>query len=208
MRFKYFIRGLGVGILFCTLILFAAYQTSPNKLLTDEEVKTRAKELGMVEEQSSLEKVIQGDTSEDETNSSEENEKDSETTMEENNSSTEQTTEDNNTTTEENTGLERTTTEGTTADEDSTVQTTTEDKNTTAEGTTTEKVITATITVTPGMLSSSVAKELENKSIIESASDFDRYLNKNGYATKIRTGTYTVKSSDSYESLAKILTKQ
>ena len=47
MKFKYFIRGMGVGFLFCSLIFVAAYQTSPNKLLTDEDVIARAKELGI-----------------------------------------------------------------------------------------------------------------------------------------------------------------
>ena len=59
MKFKYFIRGLGVGMIFATLIFLVAYITSPNKLKTDEEIIARAKELGMIEAKGDLEKLIE-----------------------------------------------------------------------------------------------------------------------------------------------------
>lgn len=223
MKFKYFMRGLGVGILFCTLIIFAAYQTSPNKLLTDEEVKTRAKELGMVEADTQLDKVLQGDSGTEDSQTTEDPvSKEGATSISGSNTpdeaATEQakTTEDNKATEQPKTTEDKKTTEQpkTTEDKKTTEQPkTTEDSKTTeqtksTEASTEKEVITATITVKKGMQSSTVAKELEKKGIIESASDFDNYLNKNGYSTKICVGTYSVKSSDSYETLAKILMKK
>lgn len=221
MKFKYFLRGLGVGVLFCTFIVFAAYQTSPNKLLTDEEVKARAKELGMVEPETELDKVLQKDTNKKDDGTTEDGQSTEEGSVTEDNQSTENpnseddaasaagnTTEPTKSTEEGNVTKQPKTTE---------VNNTTEQPKKTEEGNTTteqpteetgDEVTTATITVKRGMQSSTVARELEEKGIIKSASDFDNYLNKKGYSTKICVGTYSVKSSDSYETLAKILMKK
>ena len=51
MKLKYYLRGLGLGIIFTSIILAVAY--SQNKgLMTDSEVKKRASELGMVSTES------------------------------------------------------------------------------------------------------------------------------------------------------------
>ena len=47
MKRKYYLRGLGTGILVTALILIIA--SGQKETMTDEEVKARAKELGMVE---------------------------------------------------------------------------------------------------------------------------------------------------------------
>ena len=227
MKFKYFLRGLGVGVLFCTFIVFAAYQTSPNKLLTDEEVKARAKELGMVEAETELDKVLQGDKNkkDNETTENSETTEDGQSTEDgavtEDNQSTENSEEDSASAAGNTTESPKSTEEGSVTKQPKTTEvnnTTEQPKKTTEDNITTEQpkeaagdgeeVTTATITVKRGMQSSTVAKELEAKGIIKSASDFDNYLNKKGYSTKICVGTYSVKSSDSYETLAKILMKK
>ncbi len=196
MKFKYFLRGLGVGFLFCSLIFVAAYQTSPNKLLTDEDVIARAKELGMVEAPSQMEELLNEQTSEEGSDSST-----TEAPTEE--ATTEATTEEP--TTEATT--ETPTTEATT--EEVTTEATSEEVTTEAtseEPSTEQKEISAKITIKRGMQSITVARMLEREGIVTDADDFDRYLNKHGYSTKLRVGTYTVKNSYSYEKLAKILT--
>ncbi len=47
MRLKYYMRGLGVGILISTVVLFVAFRFQKVEI-SDEEVIQRAKELGMV----------------------------------------------------------------------------------------------------------------------------------------------------------------
>ena len=49
MKLKYYLRGLGVGILVTTVILMIAFARHPQKL-TDEEIIARAEMLGMVME--------------------------------------------------------------------------------------------------------------------------------------------------------------
>ena len=47
MKLKYYMRGLGIGILMTAIIMSVAYAGRDE--MTDEEIKARAKELGMVE---------------------------------------------------------------------------------------------------------------------------------------------------------------
>lgn len=50
MKFKYFLRGLGTGIIFGALIMLVSYMTSGSYKITDEEIIRRAEKLGMVKE--------------------------------------------------------------------------------------------------------------------------------------------------------------
>jgi len=60
MRLKYYLRGLGIGILFATIILMISYHVVHNeKPMTDADIINRAKELGMVEGTQSSEKESQ-----------------------------------------------------------------------------------------------------------------------------------------------------
>ena len=53
MKLKYYMRGIGIGILVTALILSISYLNK--KKMSDDEVKARARELGMVEASSLLE---------------------------------------------------------------------------------------------------------------------------------------------------------
>ena len=54
MKFKYFLRGLGVGIIFASIVCLTAYQGNAKKEITDEEIIRRAKELGMIEKEDKI----------------------------------------------------------------------------------------------------------------------------------------------------------
>lgn len=59
-----------------------------------------------------------------------------------------------------------------------------------------------------GDWSTTVSSKLEKLGIIDSAKDFDLYLNQNGYGESISAGTYTVSPGDSYQELAKKITRK
>ena len=48
MKVKYFLRGLGIGILVTTLLLFAGARKNVQESMTDEQIMQRAKQLGML----------------------------------------------------------------------------------------------------------------------------------------------------------------
>ena len=47
MKLAYFLRGLGIGIIFCAIVF--SFSKGTTSTMTDEEIISRAKELGMVE---------------------------------------------------------------------------------------------------------------------------------------------------------------
>lgn len=187
MKRKYFVRGLGVGILFGALIMFAAYMTSGKNHMSDEDVIKRAQELGMVKQS---EYVLESDVTSENTTTEE--------------ITTEATTE--KVTTEATTTTE-VTTEKTTETEATTEKTTTE--KATTEAATTEQTDTktkATITVSGGMSSETISSLLENAGLVDSASKFNSFLVQNGYDKKLETGSFDISGGMTYEEIAGILT--
>lgn len=187
MNFKYFLRGLGAGIIFTAIIMLAAYMTNGKYKMSDEDIIRKAEALGMVtteetpivKDTSSENDTAQPDTAEDKT-------------------------EDNTETIRSDIDI---------SEAPSTESTTTENNDTEEpDGTTTEpadeNLVIATITVQAGMGSYEVAVLLENAGIIDDASDFDSYLIKNGYATQIRIKSQEFNSNMSYEEIAKNLIKE
>lgn len=188
MKKKYFVRGLGIGIIFGALIMLAAYLTSGKGSLSDEEVMKRAQELGMVKKS---EYVL-----------------DSEVTSEE--TTTEAVTTEAPVATEKATEEETTEAPGTTerATEEAATEAATTEKATT-EAATTEQMdakTKATITVSGGMSSETISSLLENAGLVDSASKFNSFLVQNGYDKKLETGSFDISGGMTYEEIARILT--
>ena len=209
MRLNYFLRGLGVGIVITTLILTISH--SANRKMSDNEIIERARELGMTfetqpesaskEEPTSVIETTEKETTKQETTQKETTQ--SETSQPE--TTQEQTTQGETTqkettqkeTTQSETSQPETTKESTTQEQ--TTQEESSQENTTAQN---GDVITYTLTVARGMSSNAVCRLLNENGIIDNAVDFDNYLVSNGYAEKIRVGSFEVRSDMSYEELA------
>ena len=65
-----------------------------------------------------------------------------------------------------------------------------------------------TLTMVAGEWSSDVSAKLEKMGIVKDAKQFDKYLNDNGYSERINAGTYSVSVDDTYEQLARKITKR
>lgn len=187
MKLKYFLRGLGAGTVFATLIMLVAYMLSGGYKLTDEEIIKKAEKLGMVME----EKEPLPTTSEE---SNDETEKLPETT--------ETITEDMSS---ENEITEGETTEGASTESEVTTQEEEEPETTSAPD---GSYVEATIEVVSGMSSYEIAQLLQEVGIIDDAADFDAYLNQNGYSTQLKINTYTFNSDMTYEDIAEALIKE
>ncbi|MBQ8413406.1 MAG: hypothetical protein IJX12_07375 [Lachnospiraceae bacterium] len=185
MKLKYFLRGLGAGIIFGALIMLAAYMTSGAYKMSDEEIIERAEALGMVKSESSI-----LSSSEDDKENLEDSKSSEEAVKDDTKDTEELTSED----TEEPT-TEEPTTEATT-------------EATTTEATTEEapSATNKTIKVVSGMSSYEVSVILKDAGIITDAGDFDSYLNSHGYSTRIEVGEFECNADMTYEELAKILT--
>lgn len=187
MKKKYFVRGLGIGIIFGALIMLAAYMTSGKGSMSDEEVIKRAQELGMVKKS---EYVLESEVTSEETTT------EAVTTE----ATTEKVTTEAPTTTEKAT--EAATTEAATTEKATTEKATTEAATTEQTDTKTK----ATITVSGGMSSETISSLLENAGLVDSASEFNRFLVQNGYDKKLETGSFDITGGMTYEEIARILT--
>ena len=67
MKFRYFLRGVGVGIVFAAIIFCVAYRQNGNTKLTDRQIMERAKELGMVEPSTSIKDLLDDRSTADDT---------------------------------------------------------------------------------------------------------------------------------------------
>lgn len=68
-----------------------------------------------------------------------------------------------------------------------------------------DTVETVTIVISSGDGSYAVSRKLEEAGLVEDAREFDNYLMDNGYSRTIRTGTYRIPVGSSWEEIAKII---
>lgn len=178
MKRKYFLRGLGIGIIVTALLLCISYR----KQMADMAIIEKAKSLGMVFPEKAEE--ITGpaiDVAEK--------------------AEPVQTPEP----TTEPTEIPTVTPEAEPTNEpEATKEPVATQKPVKPSKTKSEQV---TIKVVSGMDSSAVAKKLEKAGIIKSASKFDSYLVKNGYANNIVVGTHKFDKDADFKEIAKNLTK-
>ena len=198
MRLKYYLRGLGTGILFATIILMISYSYK----MSDKQIKEKALKLGMVyPEKTTVTEEIKTTDSESENATTGEENSQTETTKEETTTSkVEETTTSKveETTTKEETTKEQTTQESTTK-EPQTEETSTKNN---------ADVKTYVLTVTSRTSSKQVAMALESAGIISNYKEFDDYLCDNGYASNIQNGKFTITSDMSYKQIAETITSK
>ena len=201
MKLKYYLRGLGIGMAVTALILgisFSGRQGQEAQTLTDEQIRERASELGMVDSSELTLAALQ-------------NSAQPQITMEP------EVTEESETMTEpEATAEPETATEPeATAEPEMTTKpeaTAAPEMTTEPEATKEPELITApeqsqtTITIKKGSDSGSVSRVLYEAGLVENAKAFDNYLCNNGYSRSINPGIYEIAPGTSEEEIAKIIT--
>ncbi len=232
MNLKYYLRGLGIGVIVTALIMGIA--TGGKEKLSNAEIRERAKALGMVEEGTLLENASQTPLEEAEkaqegletiTQEPDAVKEPDEDTEEMKKSAEEEMAEagEPDTTPEEPEAIsEEPDTKpeepDQTADEPAKVVETpnemaeedpTDPVMDEVEGTQKEEPSAAgsvSIRIVQGDGSYSACKRLEEAGLIESASEFDLFLYQNGYDKKIRAGTFEIPANADGEKIARIIT--
>ena len=217
MNLKYYLRGLGVGIVVTSLILGIGLG-SRKETLSNEEIKERARELGMVEESITVAEAAA---------QKEEEAQEAEVTVapvpEENAES------DAEPITGAAPGVSSepavSTGAAPEASEKPNVSAASEPAASTAaeagatpeagvkpvadeaeedNGTAPEKEI-VDITINPGEGSYVISQKLEQSGLIDDAAEYDAYLCDNGYHTKLRAGVHKIPMGSTREEIAKLL---
>ncbi|MBB4825725.1 hypothetical protein HNO89_002961 [Sporosarcina luteola] len=70
-----------------------------------------------------------------------------------------------------------------------------------------DKITRTVLTIEPGAVSTKISSRLERAGIINSAAEFDHYLESNGLSGRIQVGDYVVESSMDLKTIAAIITK-
>lgn len=180
MKMKYFLRGLGIGILSATILLFGVYSYK----MSDSKIVEKARELGM---EYSKEKESETENLKDEKDAS--------------NSAGENSSKENNS--KENSSKENDTKEDSTKEDTTTLSSQQESTSKKPQPTTSPELI--DINISSGMNSESVSDALEAAGVIHNAKEFNQYLVENNMGRYIKSGEYRLKSGMSYKEIADIL---
>lgn len=209
MKLRYYLRGLGIGIVI-TALLMGLTKGGAKETLSDDEIIARAEALGMV--QSS---VLSSDLNHEEQGE-------------------DGVTVSYNTALDESdiaalpdsAGADQTGDAAGVVDTEATDKTADVADNSTKAADTTDKVkndttvtddadnsgttgaTTITVTINSGDGSDTVARRLTELGVIADAGDFDRYLCQNGYDKKLATGNHEINAGAGYQEIAEILIKR
>lgn len=197
MKLKYYLRGLGIGILVTAVIMGIA---SGKRQMTDEEVRARAKELGMVESTvlSHIADMTQPDDTEPENKEVDESEP---AAMPEESEAADALEESKPAPMPEESEPEDMPEEGGAAD----TPKESEPEDTPKENDPAESTP-VVIVIKSGQSSVSVSRMLAEAGLVKDATAYDKYLCENGYDKKIQTGTYELTAGASEEEIARIIT--
>lgn len=212
MKLRYYLRGLGIGIIGTALIMQLTAGSTGN--MTDEEVKKRAAELGMVEE-SATTLLKESEKRMEERKETESQKQISSNEVSENKVSENKISEEvsdnevsaNLASKNETPALPL----GTVLDEAEDGQASGQKKQEKAEPKEQEQKVPekpVTITISSGQGSLSVAKSCESAGLVTDAAEFDRFLCAGGYDRKLKAGSHQIKKGASKEEIAEALCKR
>ncbi len=206
MKFKYYLKGLGMGIIVTTIIMTVSCVVHNNNL-SDQEIIEKAEKLGMVMTESQTESkddLFGNNGKESESGDDSETESDSEPRSErETNKESEMITLESET---EESEVQESVTQDSQTQEPETQETETQETET--QGPTHIEVTQYILHISWGDTPRMIATELYENGMVDSASSFRKYLADNGYAGKLRSGTYTITKGMSYKEIAQMITKK
>lgn len=228
MKLRYYLRGLGIGMLVAALVLILSGNTGGK--MSDEAVKHRAAELGMVERDKTVLGDIgsggsdaqpgdaeQGAETKDVAVPEDENDgiagEDKGTAPEEPDRTSEEDAAESSHETEESPEAEPSAEETEAAEEEQSLAGQIEQRadevadraKEVAENSVPENVV--TFVVRQGDSSDSVARRAEELGLVKSAADFDVFLCQNGYDKRISVGSYEIAAGATEKEIADIVTK-
>ena len=204
MKIRYYLRGLGLGILFTTV--FFLIGGSSKQTMSDEMIKERAKELGMIEntvladigntmDESVEESIVISETVSTEVNTDIEvestSEMDTETVAEETSPEIEESVEE--------TSMEEELSEVETESSSEEEILSEEEEETPEAG----QII--SIVVNKGEGSDTVSRRLYEAGLVDDPYEYDRYLMQNKYDRKIGVGEHLIPTGSSWEEIAQLL---
>lgn len=186
MKLKYYLRGIGIGVIVTTIILMITFAIHSEPPLSDEEIKERAAALGMVMQEK---QTVSDKLSDTQSPSQPEGHQDEADRAQDDGAAEPQ---------KDAADVKKNETDDQTASEP--VKNENEPKKETVEQ--------IEIVIAGGEYSDDVCKKLKKAGIIEDAEDFNKYLADGGYDNMIQPGNYRIPLGADYEEIVRLLTEK
>ncbi len=209
MKLRYYLRGLGIGIIVTALTMGIA--SGGGRPLTDAEIRAAAYELGMVDSGSLKLTDIQptpapaesGETGSDGEDIGESGETQENSVADGGTAAGEETPEPTPTSDATPELIPEPTPTPTPEETPEPIS----ESTPAPEQSSSEESGTVTVTIKSGSGSRTVCNQLKEAGLIEDAGAFDQYLMDNGYSRRICVGTYEIELGADWEKIAKIISK-
>ena len=225
MKIKYYLRGLGTGIVVTAILM--ALVAGGNKTMTDEEIKSRAARLGMV----AADHTLRGNAQESQESIETQESRESIETQESQESIETQESQESMETQESQESMETQESQESVETQESKESMETQESQESIETQESQESVenqesqessesvevpetsmtndggVIIITIYRGNSSNVVAKYLADAGLVESASQYDAYLCRNGYDKCICVGDFEIPMGSTEEEIAKIITK-
>lgn len=202
MRLRYYLRGLGLGILFAVIIIAICGKGTEGSL-SDSQIMQRASELGMV----STENVKNHTLSNDTEAVKKENVQDTEPAVADNSTGNNAATDNNVATDNAQQGQPADSQAQKNQAETQNAADTSTALQPEADSTPAETQY-VTITVMDGEVCRDIAADLQSKGLVDDAEKFRIYMGETGYASFIHNGDFQIPVGASYEEIANILLRK
>ncbi len=205
MKLKYYLRGLGIGIVVTALLMGYSNKNHAAEQTVEEQTQENAGDL--------LADRI-GEEISTETEEASESEMLESTFTEEITSEPESETETSMVQTEETVSDTESETEQAAAAEDTSAGSESQKSEESSETESVEQTVSARpvnitgaveITIARGDDSGTVARKLQNAGLVENASEYDAYLMQHGYDKKIRVGSVTIPADSTWQEIAEYI---
>ena len=183
MKFKYYLRGCGLGILVASIVLMVSFH-SQNKTMDDTAVVERASELGMIMPETEIVST------------------EADSQLPESGTQSTDTDFSSNKNQKQNTKDSQNKTDGSSQKDEKDTQMTSDDKTGSGNNKDTEskkkedkkeESEEITVEIKKGEVCRQLAEELEQIGLVEDAETFRKYMQQLGYDDRINVGTYTLK---------------
>lgn len=184
MKLKYYLRGMGVGIIVTTVVLMIIFSFHKQETLSDDQIRERAAALGMVMADEVSDSGKLSDTLPDDTPD----------TASDQTSSIAETQDDNDKDNEKDNKKD---------DKKDTSDDKSEPKDNDVE--TVEQI---ELSIVGGEYSDAVCKKLKRAGVIDDADDFNKYLSEGGYDSLIQPGTYIIPKDADYDTIIRLITER
>ena len=211
MKLKYYLRGVGIGIIFATLVMTVSSLMHKYNI-TDEYIIKEARKLGMVmRDEINNNSGLLGKDDTEETQDTQGSESESQTPPpSESESQTPPPSESESQTpppseSESQTPLPSESESQTPPPSESESQTPPQSESESQEPPASEEKKYVTVTIVSGDYARQVAEKVRDAGLIEDAEDFRKYIGRQGYGQLFHAGTYKIPIGADYEEICQIL---